>query len=145
MDAHQPLDSVSIDQTPQYEHAEIWRRFVNLLIDYAIILVLVGIVIGYGGSGGMGTFYLGFYGGFFAYYTIMEYAWGRTIGKFVTGTMVVRERDLEKINISQAMGRSISRFVPFEPFSFFGSIVGWHDKWNGTIVIKVKSFSKGNI
>ena len=144
MEAHQPLDSVSIDQAPQYELAEIWRRVVNLLIDYATILILVGIVIGYGSNTGIGNFYLAFYGGFFAYYTIMEYAWGRTLGKFVTGTIVVREQDLEKITISQAMGRSISRFVPFEPFSFFGSVIGWHDKWNGTLVIKVKSFSKGN-
>ena len=37
----------------------------------------------------------------------------------------------------QILGRTFSRFVPFEAFSFLPSPVGWHDRWSGTRVVRV--------
>lgn len=72
-----------------------------------------------------------------AYYTLMEgFTKGRTIGKFFTGTQAVHI-DGSNISFKQAFLRSISRFVPFEPFSAFG-YAPWHDSWTDTIVIKKK-------
>ncbi len=72
-----------------------------------------------------------------AYYTLMEgFTKGRTIGKFITGTQAV-SMDGSNITFKQAFIRSISRFVPFEPFSALG-YTPWHDSWAGTVVIKKK-------
>ena len=69
------------------------------------------------------------------YYTIMEGATkGRTIGKFITGTQVVKE-DGSQITWKDAFLRSLSRLVPFEPFSALGT-TPWHDSWTNTTVIK---------
>lgn len=74
---------------------------------------------------------------FLAYYTLMEaFTKGRTIGKFITGTQAV-SRDGSNITFKQAFVRSISRFVPFEPFSALG-YSPWHDSWADTVVIKKK-------
>jgi uncharacterized RDD family membrane protein YckC len=72
------------------------------------------------------------------YYVSMESICGRTIGKLVTGTKVIdlkgRHPDFLAI-----MGRTLSRIVPFEPFSFLGSNNrGWHDIWSGTRVIDLR-------
>jgi hypothetical protein len=39
---------------------------------------------------------------------------------------------------SQILGRTFSRFVPFEPFSFLGSGHGWHDRWSDTRVVRTR-------
>jgi len=142
MEANSPLDSVGMPATLDYEYAPIWKRFVTFLIDYVIVaLIAIVVVIAVGMRGSVGI-YVAFYGSKFVYYAIMEYAFGRTIGKFVIGTTVVRENDLEKISMGQALGRSICRFVPFEPFSFLGSVRGWHDSWTNTIVVDANSVVK---
>lgn len=65
---------------------------------------------------------------------------GRTIGKYITGTKVYTE-DGEEPTAYQYFIRSISRIVPFEPFSFFGE-KGWHDSWSHTYVVEMKSFEE---
>lgn len=78
------------------------------------------------------------------YYVVMEYYFQVTIGKLITGTVVVNMQG-NKPEINAILGRSISRIVPFEPFSFLGSsAIGWHDKWSNTRVIK-RSDMKKNI
>jgi uncharacterized RDD family membrane protein YckC len=63
---------------------------------------------------------------------------GKSIGKFVTGTKAVNE-DGTTISTKAALLRSLSRFVPFEPFSGLGSrCFPWHDRWTHTRVIDVK-------
>jgi uncharacterized RDD family membrane protein YckC len=59
---------------------------------------------------------------------------GRSLGKLITGTVAVRE-DGAPITWTDALKRSFSRIVPFEPFSAFGGHP-WHDKWSNTIVVK---------
>lgn len=71
---------------------------------------------------------------YFFYCTIFESYGGRTIGKLITGTMVVTE-DGERPEPQNIAGRSLCRFIPFDNFSFLGN-VGWHDKISGTRVVK---------
>lgn len=69
------------------------------------------------------------------YYTLFEALTGRTIGKLITKTKVVDENK-NSIGFSTAFIRSISRFIPFEAFSFLGSEVrGWHDTISKTYVV----------
>ena len=74
---------------------------------------------------------------YFFYFVGCERSTGKTIGKYVTGTKVVTV-DAGQPSIRQLIGRTAARFVPFEPFSFFGDKqpVGWHDDWSGTRVVK---------
>ena len=72
---------------------------------------------------------------FFLYYFISEALTARTIGKLITGTVVVTKNG-EKPSLKAIAIRSASRLVPFEAFSFLGNNVGWHDKWSDTYVVK---------
>ena len=92
-------------------------------------------VIGLGGGGmGTGGFYVIAFVTLFLLYFIEEgFLKGKTIGKMVTGTRAVND-DGTMITPQTAALRSIIRFVPFEPFSAFGT-QPWHDRWANTIVI----------
>jgi uncharacterized RDD family membrane protein YckC len=73
------------------------------------------------------------------YYVVMEGGFGLTVGKLITGTRVVDESG-RKPSILAVLGRTLVRFVPFEPFSFFGGNPGgWHDGWSGTQVIDIRN------
>ena len=76
------------------------------------------------------------------YYTISEYYLkGKTIGKYITKTRAVSVNN-ESIDLGTAFKRSLSRIVPFEPFSFLGNDAsGWHDKWTDTKVIEDTNWS----
>jgi uncharacterized RDD family membrane protein YckC len=72
------------------------------------------------------------------YYIPQEALFGRTLGKLVTGTMVVNEEG-GKPSLGQVVGRTFSRFIPFEAFSFFvSSARGWHDSIPRTYVVRVR-------
>jgi uncharacterized RDD family membrane protein YckC len=72
------------------------------------------------------------------YYYLMEfYNNGRTIGKYITGTMAVSlSGEMSSIQIWK---RTLSRLVPFDALSFFGEN-GWHDSWSDTRVVKISDF-----
>lgn len=70
------------------------------------------------------------------YYVVMEGAFSRTVGKMCTGTIVVNEQG-DRPSFGQIFTRSISRYIPFEPFSCLGrESRGWHDSIAGTYVVK---------
>jgi uncharacterized RDD family membrane protein YckC len=71
------------------------------------------------------------------YYPIQEALLGYTCGKALTQTIVVTE-DGNTISFGKAFTRTLSRLVPFEPFSGFGA-VPWHDSWTDTYVINDKA------
>ncbi|PQO40231.1 RDD family protein [Blastopirellula marina] len=75
----------------------------------------------------------------FSYYVLMEGLFGRTMGKLASGTKVVNEQGLPP-SWGQVFGRTACRFIPFEPFSFFGAMPprGWHDKLPKTYVVSIK-------
>lgn len=132
-------------------------RFVNYLIDiiafYALSFI-VGIFLAIGAAGAglydnigasedaeieMGLLLLELTI-VFVYYTLFEYfSKGRTLGKLVTGTVVVKEEGGAP-TFKDAVLRTLCRFIPFEPFSAFG-YRPWHDSLTRTMVIKKpKSF-----
>jgi hypothetical protein len=71
----------------------------------------------------------------FMYYFIFESAFQRTPGKFLTNTYVVL-RDGSKPGMAAIALRTISRFIPFEVFSFYGG-TWWHDRFSKTMVINI--------
>jgi uncharacterized RDD family membrane protein YckC len=121
------------------------RRFVNLLVDMvfyrslemiiAIILILefgpqTPAISHRGWSFAFGVSIM------LAYYISMEFVFGRTLGKWVTGTIVVNEAG-RKPGLVQIVKRSFSRLIPFEPFSCFGAESrGWHDSFSRTYVVR---------
>lgn len=70
------------------------------------------------------------------YYNLFEIFFSRTIGKFITKTIVVNELG-EKPTTNEILIRTICRIIPFEAFSFFGEPgKGWHDSFSKTYVVK---------
>ena len=147
------LDDQLIDEDASPpELASLGNRFVNFLIDMLIIrlvlpfslgmaLVFLGdetILNALGEIGYLGDLVFGLTVGI-GYFVLFEYYGnGKTLGKLLTKTRAVSMSN-EPMKFSQVVGRSFLRFVPFEPFSFFGDEpVGWHDQWSKTRVIKDK-------
>jgi uncharacterized RDD family membrane protein YckC len=69
------------------------------------------------------------------YYVAFEAIFARTPAKWITKTRVI-DQDGGTPTFTQVLGRSLARFVPFEPFSFLFNVRGWHDRWPGTRVVK---------
>jgi uncharacterized RDD family membrane protein YckC len=120
------------------------RRFATLLIDYVCFIMLsamIGAVVGliWGEDGiaaleRLPSYLLGVIM-MLLYYIPFEATFGRTIGKFALGTKVVNEEGV-RATFGQIVGRSLSRFIPFEAFSFFSSDSrGWHDSIPKTFVV----------
>lgn len=129
------------DQEIQAEPVSTGTRFTHYLLDFIIYnIVYYGITAVFGTD----TLYLGVVGSllfsyviYLLYYTLMEgLSGGRTIGKLVTGSIVVRE-DGTALTFNDALKRSLCRLVPFEPFSAFGGSP-WHDRWTDTKVVSIK-------
>lgn len=125
--------------------ASLGLRFANFIVDrFAVVGVTfcMGFVVGMLGglefvesSGVWIDLTLGI-GGTLVYYAATESIFGRTLGKLITGTKVIGE-DGFKPSFGRAMLRTLCRFIPFEPFSFFGAERrGWHDSIAKTWVVK---------
>jgi len=77
---------------------------------------------------------------YFVMYFILEASKQRTLGKYISKTMVVME-DGSKPSTNTIAIRTLCRFIPFEPFSFLGSDArGWHDTLSNTYVVDVEKF-----
>jgi uncharacterized RDD family membrane protein YckC len=114
-------------------------RFADYMIDlviFYILAVIAGLVLRpFIVEGGRPVLYLVSYILYLSYFTLMEGATnGRSIGKIITRSKAVKE-DGAAITWSDAFLRSLSRIVPFEPFSAFGGHP-WHDRWTHTKVVK---------
>lgn len=82
------------------------------------------------------------FGFFIFYYLFFETLFGRSIGKFITGTIVVNENGL-KPRLNVVLKRTFCRIIPFEAFSFLGnSGRGWHDSISDTYVVRKKALDK---
>ncbi len=124
-----------------------WLRFFNFLIDY-VAFIFIGAVVGISVAIIWGDEGIEFIESvpdivfsapiILGYYIVFEALTGRTLGKFITGTRVVNEKGM-KVSFGQVVGRSFSRFIPFEAFSFLGERGrGWHDSLPKTYVIKTR-------
>jgi uncharacterized RDD family membrane protein YckC len=141
----------------QYEYASTGQRFLNYLIDallmqyglgiltgilLAKILLLIAPNLAYDLFAEEGTFsfillnYLLSIFNYLIYYTFCEKVFrGYTLGKLITGTRAIRQ-DGQELTLKDTLLRSLSRMVPFEPFSIWGGNGIWHDRWTKTMVIK---------
>lgn len=75
------------------------------------------------------------------YYILFEHFLQRTLGKFLTKTLVI---DIygNKPEIGTNILRNIIRLVPFEVFSCLFSPRGWHDRWSDTFVVTEEEYLK---
>lgn len=73
--------------------------------------------------------------GFFGHFVAGEYYFQKTIGKFLTRSIVVNEWG-EPPDFKTVVLRTLIRLVPLEPFSHLGSDRGWHDRWTNTYVLR---------
>lgn len=76
----------------------------------------------------------------FLYYLLLEGIIGMSFGKLITNTIVVNESG-ERPTVSQTIGRTFCRLIPFDGWSFLFRQRGWHDTLSGTYVTKGKSDS----
>jgi uncharacterized RDD family membrane protein YckC len=122
------------------QDASLGTRFANLMLDsigrmlftFALMMPLIQLKMAEASTVAVLIGLLG-------YHFLFEVTLGRTPGKFLTGTRVV-SADGGRASAGQILGRTLARYVPFEPFSFLfdGSPAnGWHDKWSNTRVVKV--------
>lgn len=144
----------------QYVYATQGQRFVNWLIDNLLLnyglSYLTGMALGLlllaiapdflnqiALDEAMGNRSAGFYLltyfvytlNYILYYTLCEKLFkGYTLGKLISGTRAIRQ-DGQELTIKNALLRSLSRCVPFEVFSGFGTLT-WHDSWTDTMVVK---------
>jgi uncharacterized RDD family membrane protein YckC len=146
------LDFTPEHQHPQYATVTGGLRFANFIIDRIIGTALFyGVVMGSAsmanslGSAAINFLLLISFAMIPGYYIIFEYFWGKTPGKFITKTRVVNEagRPPSFMNI---VGRTLCRFIPFEPFSFLGGngSTGWHDSISKTYVVEDRYVGNSN-
>ncbi len=70
----------------------------------------------------------------FFYYTICEAGFKQTLGKVLSGAYV-RSANGQSPGFGKILGRSLCRYIPFEPFSFLSDpMAKWHDSISGTDV-----------
>jgi uncharacterized RDD family membrane protein YckC len=133
-------------------------RFLNYIIDaiivYAIIFglyFLTGLIAALIGSTSFLEWlqnindlegYLFFFIIRITYFTIMETVFSKSVGKFITKTIIVLE-DGSKPEFGTIFKRTLCRFIPFDGFSFLGTPSrGWHDSITDTYVVRKDDFEK---
>ncbi len=127
-----------------------WVRFANFIVDRIVHVGIVFVIAFFLAAANVDFIYnlnkieeiLFEWSIYVVYYILFEYNFQTTLGKLITGTVVV---DLEgnKPTLKAIVGRSFSRIVPFDAFSFLGAeTLGWHDTWSNTRVVKKSSVKK---
>jgi uncharacterized RDD family membrane protein YckC len=132
-------------------HASVGQRFGNYLIDLIVqILIMIGLEIvlilicNYFEIYSVGEFfdntnrvedYLIGAIMILLYYIPIEIITSRSVGKFITGTIIVLE-DGTKPDAETIIKRTFCRLIPFDGLSFLGSDArGWHDSMSYTYVV----------
>jgi uncharacterized RDD family membrane protein YckC len=119
------------------------KRFINYTIDLICIIFIMVFIISMLNTYGQ-TFSLTendiirilFIVVFPSYYFLLEYKFGKTIGKYFTKTKVVSS-DGTELTFGQCVGRAFCRIIPFEYISgFFSEGVFWHDSIPNTLVVE---------
>ena len=110
-------------------------RIANLFIDTILVSVIYTLVTSFhivektnSGSIQLIVFWL-------FYYFAFEIIFGKTPGKFITGTRVVQENG-QLPEFSNILIRTLCRLIPLDPLSFLNNNLGWHDSISKTRVIK---------
>jgi uncharacterized RDD family membrane protein YckC len=112
------------------EYAGVGRRFVAVLVDLAVFVVIALLAGGAHSTNVNGTHSSGVEAGgwwpflFLGYYVVFEALTGWTIGKLVMGLRVVAE-DGDSISWGQALGRNLLRFVDGLFFYLIAALFVW--------------------
>jgi uncharacterized RDD family membrane protein YckC len=145
------LDSNLINENKPFGEEDIansGKRFLNFVIDMVAIYILYFAFVFILAIGGhvdtdsdenLGIRLL-IYLFMLFYYIIFEASTGKTLGKMITGTRVIRI-DGSKPTFKTALVRALCRFIPFEAFSCLGTpCEGWHDTIADSRVVFDRSF-----
>lgn len=132
-----------------------YKRLLNLIIDIAAVYVIflllglfAGILAAFGFEGFLNWFVTidGFTDRVLTtlvmvlYLFVMEVTTQRSLGKFITGTIVVAE-DGSKPEARKIMVRALCRIIGLEAFTFLKEKPrGWHDGAADTYVVDVKKY-----
>lgn len=138
------------------------QRFLNYVVDYAftyafsymlglLIPFLVNFLDSIGVTGfGIWVYSLSNIAWIFisillssGYYFLTEGVFGITLGKLITGTVVVDENGL-KPDFRTIFKRTLCRSIPFDALSFLGSsrTGGWHDSISNTYVVNKQALEE---
>lgn len=126
-----------------YVTAPMSKRFINYIIDITCIIFIIILIMMLIHSMGY-TLIMSeneliqilFLITFPFYYALLEYKFGKTIGKFFTRTKVVSS-DGTELSFGQCLIRSFCRIIPFEYVSgLFTSGIFWHDSIPKTLVVE---------
>lgn len=136
------------------------KRFINMLIDvfaYQGLSFVAGVILGvlsligiedplnyFLSMGTIGELVFGIVI-VMGYFIIFEAITQRTLGKYVTKTIVLME-DGSKPKTQDIIIRSLCRLIPFEAFSFLGETGrGWHDSMSDTYVVDIQKYEQSKI
>ena len=114
-------------------------RFTNFLIDNIIFTIFSFVFLHYFAdkinreSAAAILFFC-----YFLYYFLQELAWKKTIGKYITNTIVVSKVPNEKYFIWQILIRTLLRFIIIDTLSYLFTKKGLHDFLSKTETIKLK-------
>ncbi|MBK6979667.1 MAG: RDD family protein [Cytophagaceae bacterium] len=144
------METIFIENSqPRLVLASKEKRLINFLVDYLVSIFLAGLLslilnlildfsgifMEYSFLENDAIFVLFFYFFWPFYYIVSESLFGKTIGKSITKTKVV-DFNGEKPAFWRILIRSFSRFLPYEPLTFFSQKrFGWHDKVSRTKVV----------
>ena len=137
---------------PRYIFASKNIRFLNFIIDLIFLQLFRGIIYFFSAFIPFGKEYnslLEWFTSFdkiqnilfwsiitFCYYSLLEIFLSRTLSKYLTNTIVVKE-DGSKPSSIDIFGRTLIRLIPFESLTFLqGRKLGWHDDYSKTYVVK---------
>jgi uncharacterized RDD family membrane protein YckC len=129
------LEKVYHEKRP-VENLHAALRLLNYIVDLTLVWLIVILVdTGVGSNYPRAIDFL-FPITYFAYYIIFEFYFQRTIGKYLTGSLVVDDYG-ERPELKAIFLRTITRIIPLDPYSFFWTEENrlWHDTWSNTFVI----------
>ncbi|MDR6942022.1 RDD family protein [Mucilaginibacter pocheonensis] len=145
-------DTYGDEVSTSYVSASRQQRFMNLLIDMFMGILLFSVLIEslvyrdlhanilvklYNVVGEKFTLIIVIAVCRLLYYIPFELLTGATPAKYFTETRVINNEG-EKPGFGAVLKRSLARFIPFETFSFLMRDNGWHDRISGTAVIREK-------
>lgn len=129
------------------KQAFIWQRLIGWIIDIIIIYFATLFSLLFVNNGIISyeeEQLIGFYSiiPLVIYSLLLEFKWGKTIGKIVTMTKVIYVPSSNTPYFAVCIRRSLSRLIPFDPLSYLFSLkpAGWHDRISNTRVVRTKNY-----
>ena len=107
----------------QYRSNVITRRWLATIVDLIVLFFAVALIAAPIPRESDGISMLLIFGVPFVYYVVGEVLWGRSVGKLVTGLVVV-DQNGKHPSLTAAIVRTVTRFVEVNPFLLGGLPAG---------------------